>query len=51
MGFQIIITLVACIMYVWETYQYESWMYGMEFVLSTFFAIDYLLFFYCASDR
>ena len=51
MGFQIVITVLACGMYVWETYEVQSWMFVIEFGLSLFFAIDYILFFYCSPDR
>jgi hypothetical protein len=50
MIFQILFTLLACALYVAETYREYPWMYGAELVLSVFFGLDYLLYFYCSSD-
>ena len=51
MVFQVFLTIVACVVYILETYRVYPWMYGAELLLSIFFAIDYLLFFYVAPDR
>ena len=47
------LSLAACALYVVEQYVQEeqAWLLFSELTLSALFAVDYLLFFYCAEDR
>jgi voltage-gated potassium channel Kch len=56
MLFQIILSIVAVSLYIVETYQPASetsplWITVLEWIFTSFFLIDYLLFFYFARDR
>ena len=50
---QIILSVASCIIYVVETYEqdYLVTYFTLECVLTGFFAIDYVVFFYAAQDR
>jgi hypothetical protein len=51
--FQVMISLLGAVLYVIEMYlQVVSWpLFALETILSLFFAIDYILFFYIAKDK
>ena len=52
MIFQIILSFLACVLYIIETYATDvSYFMVPELLLSILFGIDYFLFFYCAVDK